>query len=105
MLTAAETARLAKLTSRLERTVTDDLDLDTALALWPWCEDTIMDVCCSDDLELVHDTAMRVRIVCNRITAAHGYQKVGDIIAEKAARLATECGKLQDETMGQLLAA
>ena len=31
MLTPAETARLAKLTSRLERTVTDDLDLDLSL--------------------------------------------------------------------------
>ena len=99
MLSPLERMHTRSVIHNLAKTVTDDLDLDTALRLWPHCEDVMMDVCCLRDEEVIHDTANRVQIVCNRIIAAHAYHKVGDIIADKARALAADCAQVKVEMM------
>ena len=105
MLSPWEVDRCRAMMARLEKEATDEITLDTALALWPHCEDTVSWVCNMDltDAE-VSDTAMRVRLVCERLVAAHEYKKLGWIIAHKAGKLSRECSKLQQEAFAAVMA-
>ncbi len=102
MLNAAETATTLALAAYLASNVTDDITLETARALFPVCDDLIMDVCCMDDIDIIHDTAARVAIVCDRMTAGYGYGKVDSSTARDARNLARESRALCAEMMARV---
>jgi hypothetical protein len=97
MLTAAETATTLALAAHLAANVTDGITLETARAIFPVCDGLIMDVCCMDDADLIHDTAARVAIVCDRMSAAHAFGKVDSDTAWNARNLARESRALCTE--------
>lgn len=102
MLNAAETATTLALAAYLAANVTDGITLETARALFPVCDDLIMDVCCMDDIDIIHDTAARVAIVCDRMHAAHGFGKVDSDTAWAARNLARESRALCAEMMARV---
>ena len=101
MLNAAEATTALALAAYLASNVTDDITLETARAIFPVCDGLIVDVCCMEDADLIHDTAARVAIVCDRITAAHAYGKIDNDTAWEARTLARESRALCAEMIAR----